>query len=447
MSIFDDTPLYNLKAVIQETGLKPDTLRAWERRYGLPEPDRTSGGHRLYSQRDIEVLKWLIARQDEGLSISRAVDLWRTLNSEGQDPLTMREYSGDLRKHTLQTIVSGGESLNDLRAAWIEACLAFDGQQAEGLLAQAFALYPPEVVCFEVLQKGLSQIGSGWYRGEFTVQQEHFTSSLAMRRLEALVAAAPPPTRQGRVLIGCPPGEDHTFSPLLLTALLRRQGYDVVYLGANVPVEQLEHTIATARPDLVVMVAQQLHTAATLLDTAQLLRRLHILLAFGGRIFNELPWLYKRIPGVYLGDDLSEGSNQIAALIGTRQPIHRPEPAADVYQQAILLFRDRRRDIEAQVWNKLEHSPISPSNLSVANLNFGRNIEAALCLGSMEAISPELAWIRGLLINLRLSDQVLFQYIQVYRDAVENSLHLQGHLITEWLDTILETGINPLLSH
>src|SRR5688572_7067863 len=142
MPVFDSTPLYNLKAVIQETGLKPDTLRAWERRYGLPEPDRTSGGHRLYSQRDIEVLKWLIARQEEGLSISRAVELWRTLNAEGQDPLTMREYTADARKQTLQTLVSGGESLNDLRSAWIDTCLAFDGQHAEALLAQAFALYP-----------------------------------------------------------------------------------------------------------------------------------------------------------------------------------------------------------------------------------------------------------------------------------------------------------------
>ena len=68
-------PTFNLKVVVQETGLKPDTLRAWERRYGLPQPHRTPGGHRLYSQRDIDTLKWLVARQNEGMSISRAVKL------------------------------------------------------------------------------------------------------------------------------------------------------------------------------------------------------------------------------------------------------------------------------------------------------------------------------------------------------------------------------------
>ncbi len=51
------TPIFNMKVVVEETGIKPDTLRAWERRYGLPEPNRTQGGHRLYSQYDIDMLK------------------------------------------------------------------------------------------------------------------------------------------------------------------------------------------------------------------------------------------------------------------------------------------------------------------------------------------------------------------------------------------------------
>src|SRR5215213_9573916 len=81
------TPAFNLKVVLNETGLAADTLRAWERRYGLPLPQRTAGGHRLYSQYDIETIKWLIARQAEGLSISRAVDLWNEQLASGTDPL------------------------------------------------------------------------------------------------------------------------------------------------------------------------------------------------------------------------------------------------------------------------------------------------------------------------------------------------------------------------
>src|SRR3954470_11434673 len=81
MNASPNTPMYNLKAVVQETGLKPDTLRAWERRYGLPDPQRTESGHRLYSQNDINMLKWLSMRQEEGMSISRAVELWKSLQA------------------------------------------------------------------------------------------------------------------------------------------------------------------------------------------------------------------------------------------------------------------------------------------------------------------------------------------------------------------------------
>ena len=87
MTSISQAPIYNLKAVLKETNLKPDVLRAWERRYELPAPQRTAGGHRLYSAYDIETVKWLRARQAEGLSISRAVDLWRDMVAAGRDPL------------------------------------------------------------------------------------------------------------------------------------------------------------------------------------------------------------------------------------------------------------------------------------------------------------------------------------------------------------------------
>ena len=73
---FSQAPTYNLKAVIKEIGLTADTLRAWERRYGLPMPQRTRGGHRLYSERDIHVIKWLRRQQSDGLAISRAIGKW-----------------------------------------------------------------------------------------------------------------------------------------------------------------------------------------------------------------------------------------------------------------------------------------------------------------------------------------------------------------------------------
>src|SRR3954466_13791153 len=65
-------PVFNTKAVAHETNVPADTFRAWERRYGMPRPQRTPGGHRLYSERDIGIIRWLRDRTDEGVNISHA---------------------------------------------------------------------------------------------------------------------------------------------------------------------------------------------------------------------------------------------------------------------------------------------------------------------------------------------------------------------------------------
>ena len=132
MAEFDRTPIYNLKAVVRQTGLKPDTLRAWERRYGLPNPQRTDSGHRLYSQYDVEIIKWLTERQEEGLSIGRAIDLWHQLEEGEESSPLGGGYMGQPTASMAAppTFMISGESaenlVDDLRHQWIAACLIFD---------------------------------------------------------------------------------------------------------------------------------------------------------------------------------------------------------------------------------------------------------------------------------------------------------------------------------
>ena len=286
-----DHPTYNLKAVIHETGLTPATLRAWERRYGLLKPQRSPGGHRLYTEHDIIMLKWLMARQKEGLSISHAVELWRNLEQSDQDPL--RQIA------PRQLAPAGSVVLDNLRESWIKACLAYDESTAEQVLSQAFAIAPPEVACMELLQKGLAELGEGWYAGKVSVQQEHFASALATRRLHALLAAAPKPTRPGRLLAACPPGEAHDMALLMLAFILRWRGWEVVYLGANVPLARLDATLKATTPNLVLSVAQTLPGVAALSDMAKYTNAYHVSLAYGGGIFNHSGnrkrWIWRRI--------------------------------------------------------------------------------------------------------------------------------------------------------
>jgi len=433
-----DNPTFNLKVVVRETGIKPDTLRAWERRYGLPDPARTSGGHRLYSQYDIDTLKWLVARQQEGLSISRAVDLWRTLQEENQDPLLAMPIYIGASTHPPVLTSESGDVVADLRQNWLSACLEFDERRADEVVTHALSLFPPETVCMEIMQAGLSEIGDLWYELQATVQQEHFASALAVRRVEALIAAAPAPTRPGRIVIACPPNEQHIFGPLVIALLLRRQGWDVLYLGANVPIEQLHETIQTTNPNLVILSAQQLSTAATLMQTAQALNEMEVSVAYGGRIFNLLPRLREHIPGHFLGQTLGSVAAEVERLVV--RPVANPsvEPTGDKYLEALGEFRHQQPLIEATVSNGTDEMNLQAQHIEQANLSLSLGIRAALLLGDSSLLDYDIDWIEGLLVNHEIPVQALNGYLWMYRQAVVQHMNHHGELVAEMLEGLLE---------
>ena len=439
---YSKAPTYNLKVVLQETDIKPDTLRAWERRYGLPNPKRTQGKHRLYSEHDIAIIKWLILRQQEGMSISRAVRLWHSLEETGQNPLdgmapplTVQSPQNNGITAPLSVNVAGS-TVDELRQAWINGCLKYDEQAAENALTQAFARYPADMVCLEVLQKGLSHIGELWYRNQATVQQEHFASALAMRRLNTLVTAAPLPNRPGKIIVACPADEHHIFAPLFLTLMLRYRGWETIYLGANVPQEYLGSTIASTKPDLIVMTAQQLHTAASLYHVAEFLRQERIELAFGGRIFSLTPALRSRIWGHYLGETMDTAVHAIAHILSKRPHPAEVKPIAHEYQAARQHFRAHQAEIEARVWQVLQQEEFPYEHLTNANLHLARDISAALTLGSVSFLGSEVAWTETLLLNYEMPPNLLQRYLTVYHDAAENILQADGAPIVKWLECV-----------
>ena len=425
----NETPMYNLKVVVNETGIKADTLRAWERRYGLPKPNRTNGGHRLYSDKDIAIVKWLMGRQEAGLSISKAVKLWSSLETNDDSPLRALDS-----QNKRQTAVNGYPQLDGARVAWIEACLNFDEAAAEGILTQAFATYQPEMVLTQLLQRGLADVGERWFNGNATVQQEHFASALAMRRLNSLLAASPAPTRAGRLLIGCPPHEYHDFAPLMLTILLRYRGWETIYLGANVPHGRFVSTVNTIKPNLIMMTAQQLHTAANLFEVAQsLASEKDIRLAFGGRIFNVLPKLRKRIPGYFLGETIEDAAQTVEKLLNATEPFLPVQPIPDIYLQALAIFRDKQALIEATAWNILKTQGISYEHYTNANLHLSRDIYAALTFGDITYLSAEIAWVEKLLLNYSMPSEALRLYMTGYHQAARDHLAGPAELVVDWL--------------
>jgi DNA-binding transcriptional MerR regulator len=417
-----DRPVYALGAVSEETGVKPATLRAWERRYGLPNPERSEGGHRLYSQRDVDTVKWLVARQHEGMRIQGAVALWQGLQTEGRDPLRSAPEASQAR----------GQTMQGLRDEWVAACMAFDEARAEQALTEAFARYPPETVCMELLIAGIAQIGQAWYEGRATVQQEHFASALAMRRVESLLLAAPPPTRAGRILTVCPPGEQHTFGLLTLTYLLRRHGWETIYLGANVPLSRLGDVLRTVRPALIVSTAFQLPTAAALIDMARLGAQEGIPLAYGGGILDQAS-LRERIPGHYLGADLADAPRQVERLLSSAPPRPSLPTLPDMYRRALVHYSDRQLQIEGEL--ATQRPDLAREGwFRMANRALARHISAALALGEIGLLDHSMAWLQGTGEGEAVPAAVLDDYIKAYARAARAQLDDRGGPVLAWLD-------------
>ncbi len=308
-----DEPIYNAKAVTRQTGVTPATLRAWERRYGVLLPDRTAGGHRLYSARDIAAIKWLRQHIDEGMTISRAVVLLQhQLGRAGVIP----------QVQVLTEAPQPARSLESIRTDLYEALIDFDEAAADEVLSEAYSLHSIEAVCVNVIQVALAQLGHDWTQGKITVAHEHFASNYLRRKLLALIDTGPS-TRPGTIAIGAAPADMHEMGILLLSIFLRRRGWHVVYLGQAVPLEDLPKSLPMVNADVLVL-------AATVADSAQALRGIQVLLdripaaqrpafAFGGPAFNDQPEFVAEMPGIFLGETIQSGIDTIERLLNERK--------------------------------------------------------------------------------------------------------------------------------
>lgn len=434
---------YNIKAVALQTGVNAATIRSWERRYGLPSPQRSDSGHRRYSMDDIAIIRWLSDRQAEGISIRQAVEMW---HQEGEAetkiaPALPPEPRADLLETlTLTNDAAELDTIASLRRMWIDACLKFDKQAAEAVLSEAFARFSPEVICLQLMQAGMVELGRRWESGEVTIQQEHFASALTMHRLEMLLAAVGPPILPERIIVGCAPDDYHTFSPMLLTYLLRRRGWEVIYLGANVPAVEFDRTVQQVQPDLVIISAQRLYTAATTLDIARLIQDHDVNLAYGGQIFNREPDLHDIIPGHFLGSSIEAAVNNVAIFLRERpaKPLQYA-PASPAYQQALQEYRVRLPLIESHVLGLLLAADLPIERLPRVNLDMSQAIGSALRLGRVSLLGREWPWIENLLISHDMSPEMLNRYLTAYHQAAVIHLGQPGQLIVEWLKSIVDS--------
>jgi len=217
----------SIGSLARRTGVPVDTLRAWERRYGVLRPERTDGGQRRYGDRDVERVLWLSARVAEGQRISDAVAALNALEREDDE--------ADARGGPTAALAS---RLNI-------AARQGDGARVELELDRAFAALPMVQAMELVVFPALADLGRRWAEGERVVVAEHLLSAATERRLAARLSAARRP--RGPIgIVACPSGERHAVGALCLSVLMAQDGWRVSFLGADTPLVEAD-AVAQAR--------------------------------------------------------------------------------------------------------------------------------------------------------------------------------------------------------
>ena len=226
--------LLRIGELSRRSGVSPELLRAWERRYGLLEPTRSTGGLRLYSAADLDRVRAMQQHLAEGLAAAEAAALAAAAEPRADQAVA---FSPAAARRDLDVSLS-----------------TFDEARAHAVLDELLSTATLDSILSDVLIPFLRELGKRWERGEITVAQEHFASSILRGRLLGLARG----WDRGigpRVLLSCAPGEQHDLGLVAFGLALRARGFGILYLGADTPIESVAQTARAAHPHAVVVSA------------------------------------------------------------------------------------------------------------------------------------------------------------------------------------------------
>jgi len=322
--------IYNIGVVSRMTDIPAATLRIWERRYGFPQAARTEGGHRLYSDREVQRLRWVKARVDNGMQIRQAV---RALEVAEQNPDSVAEMI-PLPQAKLPPELAEAHTLDQTRDLARDSYLAVLQQQlydtlidhntaeADRIFSEGMALYTPEDLILNVIRPTLVSFGSGWERGNIGIATEHIASAYLRQRLIMWLHSGPPAYEVPPTVLACAPGEYHEGSLLMIGALLRRRRWPVQYVGQSTPLPDLASLVKQVDPLAITVVALTEGPAQALSEwpthMPEAARTGRPAFTYGGRIFNVSPEWRALVPGLFLGTTLSEGVETLERILRTR---------------------------------------------------------------------------------------------------------------------------------
>ena len=217
---------------MRRTGLSADVIRAWERRYRAVEPQRSAGGQRLYSERDVVRLSLLARATGQGHSIGEIA----RLDSAALESLLQAEgarHAGD-REDPVASAVTDA----------LGAAAALDSAALEAILKRAALSLGVDRFVDDVVGRFLAEVGNRWHEGAMSPAHEHVASDTMRRVLAWVWEAYDVEPDAPRIVIATPAGEMHELGAMTAAAAAVSEGWRVVYLGANLPARDIANAAA-----------------------------------------------------------------------------------------------------------------------------------------------------------------------------------------------------------
>ena len=247
MSDTPNEPRHAIGAVESRTGLSTHAIRAWENRYGAVEPERTEGGHRLYSEAQVRRLQLLRELTEHGHRIGRIATL---PTGELEDLLrATREDAAAARGEGAGPPDVAEDRLADL----MDAVRALDADRLQSLLRRAALERSAHALIEDVISPLLRRVGEAWHRGEVSPAQEHLASTVASRTLAWILDASDPDPEAPLAVVATPSGQLHDLGALLAAATTAARGWRISYLGGDLPGEEIAVAARTTGARAVVL--------------------------------------------------------------------------------------------------------------------------------------------------------------------------------------------------
>jgi methanogenic corrinoid protein MtbC1 len=227
-------PRHPVRIVVARTGLTPDLLRIWERRYGAVRPDRSDGRHRLYSDADIERLRLLAQLTESGVRIRKVATLSASELRANAAKLGVDREAPDARVPAQENTRP-----NATLAAALEAVERFDAVALDGILRHAAQRLGADDTIDSLVQPLLTAIGDRWHKGTLTVANEHLASAVVRSALSSMKDQVELAPTAPLIAIGTPQGQVHEIGALIAALSAATRGWRVVYLGSNLPADEI----------------------------------------------------------------------------------------------------------------------------------------------------------------------------------------------------------------